>query len=820
MASWFFGIFNHVFGRANTANINNNTADTAKRKREDDEQDSDSSTKRRNNSPPSKSENPSSDESSDDSRSAPKRPLTSLAYTARTSKSHRYDFPTILKKRSSDEEESDISDRRAKKALTSHSISFKGAHSRTPPHEHYSTEKSVSGTNKPRDIAIFSHLNSSRKLKPEPYTGTLPIFPEPEDAEVATSLEYRKMSVPTEEQFQQIFAMMDAAEEKEKAELEPSAEASKKTTFTKDLKEEALSHNTDVYGPATAAKDPSEAHSHKLAAKGSATTPNKLKDATHTSARTEDLQTKASLSKPAKGPDTSYKDLNEADSQKLAAQKGPATALNEPHNATPRSAFKDLDRKASDIVNDVSKISLNDRTKEEAKEWDVRTSTWNKRFTKHWTISEVQEALDRFNVPLQTDSGVRFWLQKDREGVCIPFNIWPEQQVNAWKSLLPEEREILLIKANIDRLEPLVAYEKATWQHNFNNRPDDVDQEVHYCYWHKEEKLRPWRNFKHELEKLQRELLQKEKVFREAKEKKAAEENRIRLEKEAEEARVRAEKEAEEDRIKKEQEEAEKAKAQAAGEEAARLIIDLDSHWDQEIARVFANTTTTRVVATSAEGVELKRHDMGTLLDADGWVRPGAEPWLNDEIVNAFFAGLVGRLNEKKGYVKGPNNVPAFVAYSTVWYKTYKDKGADGLKNWSRRKGIQKEKLLRAEKIFFPVNPGAHWTLLVISPKARTIEYLDSFHGNREHYHKAARNWLSMELGDKYDADEWLEMDTMSATQYNGTDCGVFTCMNGLALAKGVEDPSGAFDAGNMRKARRMIAAVLLNGGFKGEFDV
>ncbi|KAK8208033.1 hypothetical protein M8818_004071 [Zalaria obscura] len=250
------------------------------------------------------------------------------------------------------------------------------------------------------------------------------------------------------------------------------------------------------------------------------------------------------------------------------------------------------------------------------------------------------------------------------------------------------------------------------------------------------------------------------------------------------------------------------------------LIVSLDEDMDAKIDEALSHRSHTSVLAKTVEGVELTRRDFAKLLDGRGWSQGEYAHWLNDELVNAWFASICAKLNENAGYVKGPNAIPPFVAYSSAWLKTFKDKGPSGLATWSRRKGIKNEKLLQANKIFFPVNPGGHWTLLVISPKDRTIEYLDSLHGNNDPYFRMARDWLKMELGAKYVAGEWTEMETASASQRNSTDCGMFTCMNGLALAKGFEEPWRVVNQVSIPFARRMMAAVLLNGGFSGPFNI
>jgi Ulp1 family protease len=80
-----------------------------------------------------------------------------------------------------------------------------------------------------------------------------------------------------------------------------------------------------------------------------------------------------------------------------------------------------------------------------------------------------------------------------------------------------------------------------------------------------------------------------------------------------------------------------------------------------------------------------------------------------------------------------------------------------------------------------------------------------------------AREWLQMELGDLYVEEEWEELETRSERQLNMSDCGVFTCMNALAAATGRGFSELRITSG-MRDARKYMTAVILNGGFKGEF--
>ncbi|KAK5136653.1 hypothetical protein LTR08_002667 [Meristemomyces frigidus] len=302
----------------------------------------------------------------------------------------------------------------------------------------------------------------------------------------------------------------------------------------------------------------------------------------------------------------------------------------------------------------------------------------------------------------------------------------------------------------------------------------------------------------------------------------------IKKEAEREEAAEVARREAEEaakvaEEVAKQAEEAAKVAEDIMEVEIDKdqLIRPLDPKWNDKVNKVMLETNPSKILAQSAfTATDIDRKAFGRLLPtgdktADGAGHPG---WLNDETVNAWFEAIVEHKKTQTGYVKGPRNTPAFEAYNSGWYHTFKTKGVKGLEGWSRRKGIKGAKLLAAEKIFFPINGGGHWMLIVISPKTKTIEYLDSLRSPQKYYMNVARDWLEMELGSQYVKGQWTELGSVSGLQGNNSDCGVFTCMNALAVAKG-----RGFDdvpSTKMMEARRMMVAVLLNGGLHGDWEL
>ncbi|KAK0253782.1 hypothetical protein LTS09_011086 [Friedmanniomyces endolithicus] len=265
----------------------------------------------------------------------------------------------------------------------------------------------------------------------------------------------------------------------------------------------------------------------------------------------------------------------------------------------------------------------------------------------------------------------------------------------------------------------------------------------------------------------------------------------------------------------------EAARIQAVeAEQAAGLIKPLSPEHLAKLNAMLEIRNDRHIVVKSPEGVELTRRDFGTLLSTS--TSNQASAWFNDEIVNAYLSTIVSWKLEQDDYVRGPANIPAFVAFNTAWHSTYKTKGLAGLASWSRRKAIKGDRLLRTEKLFFPINTGIHWMLLVISPQTHSLEFLDSMHN----FHPDAantwfafgRSWLAAELGKEYKPEEWTDSLAQSSLQTNGNDCGAFTCLNALASATGAD--FGQVTAGKMQEARRHIGAVLLNKGFGGIADL
>lgn len=213
-------------------------------------------------------------------------------------------------------------------------------------------------------------------------------------------------------------------------------------------------------------------------------------------------------------------------------------------------------------------------------------------------------------------------------------------------------------------------------------------------------------------------------------------------------------------------------------------------------------------VAMSVSGDPISRRDIATC------VTP--LEWLNDEIINAYIALIIDYLRDSTGHA-GCQDEPRYHAFNSFFYSSLRDKGYQGVRRWANRAKIGGERLLDVDTVFVPVHQSSHWTLLVVRPGDRTVEYFDSLGARGMAQFKVIKEWLRGELGARFDEDEWTLLPSRSSSQDNGSDCGAFLLSNAKAIAIGI-DPR-AFSAADINMLRKKIVAELINGGLRDEFD-
>lgn len=239
------------------------------------------------------------------------------------------------------------------------------------------------------------------------------------------------------------------------------------------------------------------------------------------------------------------------------------------------------------------------------------------------------------------------------------------------------------------------------------------------------------------------------------------------------------------------------------------LVADLSVDWTEKVLNIL-NFAANREIVKTPEGTALKLQDFGTLV-------PPTE-WLNDEIINGTIAHLVNFVNQQAGIKNTRTHTPKIQYINSLAAKMIVD-GGEPTPRSLRRLGIYPDNFFDIDSIFFPINRAHHWTLLVVRPKLRQIFHLDSLSPQG---HTALKNhalkWVRNFLGASFVENEWSLNDVASVQQCNGVDCGVHVITNGICVALGI-DPN-TYMATDMPMQRLRVAAVLLNGGFKGEFDL
>ena len=292
-------------------------------------------------------------------------------------------------------------------------------------------------------------------------------------------------------------------------------------------------------------------------------------------------------------------------------------------------------------------------------------------------------------------------------------------------------------------------------------------------------------------------------------ERRAAKEARIAADK------ARKEKEAAEEKARKKKElQAERRRTGVRRTPVAKVIEPLSDEWEARVAETMKEKNPMKVLTTSVAATEITRRDLGKVLPQPGVPGEDTSGWLNDTVITAYLDTAVDHALKTSGHKRG--EVPKQVAFSTYFYPRLSADGAKSVTRWVKRAKVGGKDLKAVERIYIPINQNSnHWTLLVISPKFKTIEYFDSFHGDPSKYIDNAKELLKYELGGEFKAGEWTIKGRGGPRQTNGVDCGVFVSTTVKMISLGV-DPM-AYSSADIPLQRRRIVAELMNRGFDGE---
>ena len=143
--------------------------------------------------------------------------------------------------------------------------------------------------------------------------------------------------------------------------------------------------------------------------------------------------------------------------------------------------------------------------------------------------------------------------------------------------------------------------------------------------------------------------------------------------------------------------------------------------------------------------------------------------WVNDQAIN-FFLEMVQERSLRS------DNLPRVQVLTTFFMPRLLDFGYAKVSRWTRNIDV-----FAADLVFFPLHLGAHWTLLVVDFRTRSIRYYDSMHSRRGLYYlRRLLGWLVKEHKAKkknydFDKDSFsLVVVESCPKQNNGFDCGVF----------------------------------------------
>ncbi|MCJ1392135.1 Smt3-specific protease [Xylographa bjoerkii] len=297
-----------------------------------------------------------------------------------------------------------------------------------------------------------------------------------------------------------------------------------------------------------------------------------------------------------------------------------------------------------------------------------------------------------------------------------------------------------------------------------------------------------------------------------ANEQKKAEERRLKAQAEAEAKQKREEAQ----RMKKDADEAwlteMHRKLVPAG---ITLLQPLSAEWQHKVTLAMTNNLNHQV-ATISTGTSLTRRDFGTVLPQGP--QDDRSAWLNDNIIEGYLQLIVDSALKHAKHRRG--TTPRYHAFTPFFSKNLADKGYPGVARWAKKAKIAGRDLLKVEYVIVPINPGNHWTVMVISPLHKTIEYFDSLssHEGASHYNiELGKEWLRGELGSEFAEGEWTTKVVAGPRQENQSDCGVFAVTTARMILFGWE-PKGAYRAGQIADQRRKMLAELMKGSLEEEF--
>ena len=196
-------------------------------------------------------------------------------------------------------------------------------------------------------------------------------------------------------------------------------------------------------------------------------------------------------------------------------------------------------------------------------------------------------------------------------------------------------------------------------------------------------------------------------------------------------------------------------------------------------------------------GLHLTRGDFRSL---------SGQNYLNDKIIEEYLR-LIAARNEEDPQLPSVHVCSVFL---------YKQLAKFGLEEGCRRtRNWIKEDITTKDKVLFPIHSGEHWTLIVVEPDKKTVQFLDSLTVSRN-FSSAPRTikaFMESRHREKGEEAEYrIKIREDIPKQTNGVDCGVFVCQYAERITrKAMMD----FQQEDMREERKTMTTELLEGKLK-----
>lgn len=180
--------------------------------------------------------------------------------------------------------------------------------------------------------------------------------------------------------------------------------------------------------------------------------------------------------------------------------------------------------------------------------------------------------------------------------------------------------------------------------------------------------------------------------------------------------------------------------------------------------------------------------------------------YLNDKIIEEYLR-LISARNEED------SQLPSVHVCSVFLYKQLSkfglEEGCRRTRNWI------KEDITTKDMVVFPIHSGEHWTLIVVEPHKKTVQYLDSLKVSRNFSSapRVIKAFMERRHREKGEESEYrIKIRENIPQQTNGVDCGVFACQYAERITRGaVMD----FQQRDMTEARKTMTLELLEGKLK-----